>query len=85
MSEIKMPTNADEAAAMVLIGMSWLENNAPEKLTGLHREIRAEAGRDGFFKGVAWILDIDVKDISAMVAEEAADQYADSIRKGEVK
>lgn len=46
-------------------------------------EIMAQAGRDGFFKGVAWILDIDVKDISAMVAEEAAKQYADSIRKGE--
>lgn len=29
---IPMPTNADEAVAMVLLGESWLRHNAPERL-----------------------------------------------------
>ncbi len=43
LAEIKIPTNAEEASGMALIGMSWLENNAPEKLTELHRESMAQA------------------------------------------
>lgn len=62
---------ADEAESLVNRELATQQHLA---------EIRARAGRDGFFKGVAWILDIDVKDISAMVAEEAANQYAENIR-----
>lgn len=82
MSEVKIPTNAEEAAAMALVGMSWLENNAPEKLTELHREIRAEAGAKGWLAsakeyGAFYIYQEEV--------EKEANQYADNIRKGEVK
>lgn len=29
---VKVPTNADEAALMVLLGMDWLKNHAPERI-----------------------------------------------------
>lgn len=29
---VKLPTTADEASTMVLIGIQWLEQNAPERL-----------------------------------------------------
>lgn len=49
-AEVKIPTNAEEAAGMALIGMSYLEHNAPEKLTELHidhlRQVRADAVMD---------------------------------------
>lgn len=79
MSEVKIPTNAKEAAAMALVGMSWLEQNAPEKLTELHREIRAEAGVRGLRHGVALASGGDIPLYSILV-KIWSDGYADSIR-----
>lgn len=31
-NEIKMPTTADEAAGMVMVGTAWLQQNAPHRL-----------------------------------------------------
>lgn len=31
-NSVKIPTNADEATLMVLLGMDWLKNHAPERL-----------------------------------------------------
>lgn len=81
MSEVKIPTSADEAAAMVLIGMSWLENNAPERLTELHREMKAEAGRAGFVAGALEWGDIGF----SCLVDDSANQYAEQIRQGEVE
>lgn len=82
MSEVKIPTNAEEAAAMALVGMSWLEQNAPEKLTELHREIRAEAVLDAvnFGRNQTKYFLRSSEDILQQI-----EQYAEIIRQGEVK
>lgn len=47
---VKMPTNADEAAAMEMIGYSWLHHNAPKRLKSASESVWqdiATAPRDG--------------------------------------
>lgn len=37
-TEVPVPTNADQAAAMVLLGMDYLKRHAPHRLKDLPRE-----------------------------------------------
>lgn len=81
------PHCAEAAAGMALIGMYWLENNAPEKLTELHREIRAQAVIDalsacGEFATVVTDFHTDRHERVEICFASEIKQYAANIRQG---
>jgi len=43
LAQVQIPQNADDAAAMALLGTNWLQQNAPERLTEYMNQVRAEA------------------------------------------
>jgi hypothetical protein len=45
-------------------------------------DVRAEAGRAGFWAGVNWVFDSPLVEITSENTTDAANQYAESIRQG---
>ena len=44
---VPMPCNADMAVGMALVGIAWLKENAPERLSDNMRAVLAAGGRHG--------------------------------------
>lgn len=82
MSTVKVPTNEEEATAMALLGVNWLQANAPNKLTQFHRDIQSEAGRAGFVAGYSQ-HGHDIDDGYSYRDESMANQYAARVKAGE--
>lgn len=78
MTDIKLPTNVEEARTMAALGIKWLEDNAPEQLTQHWRDMKAEAVRD-FIEYMYNSKDCQLCSNSLDVASK----YADSVRRGE--
>jgi hypothetical protein len=76
LAQVVLPQNAEDAAAMAIIGINWLQEHAPERFTDYFRQVKAEAGRAGFYEGLKY--DADQMD-DEYIAEVAGD-YAERIR-----
>jgi hypothetical protein len=48
---VRIPTSADEAAMMVGVGLSWLENHAPDRLTEAFRKPEPEESLNDIING----------------------------------
>lgn len=82
LAQVRIPQNANDAAAMALLGTSWLQQNAPERLTDYMNQVRAEAGRAGYLRGHLDAAGSD-SEWNKKHSTYHADQYAERIRQEE--
>lgn len=78
MGKVKVPVNEEEATAMALLGVNWLQTNAPDKLTQFHRDIQAEAAR----KAYVHCLNHWSSSVVPSAFAKLADNYANKVKEG---
>jgi hypothetical protein len=80
--QVTLPQNADDAAAMAIIGINWLQEHAPKRFADYMRQVKAEAGRAGFIAGADAVETIQMLASDESI-ESMADQYAERIKQGD--
>lgn len=73
-SVVAMPTNADEAAAMEMLGFRWLADNAPDRLTdhGRQRAVQPDMEEMARVIGMHFFYFDEVKTIKGTEFAEAS-------------